>query len=639
MQTNFASRNRSAAGHALLMVMCITTASLVVLAATMSRTMSTTTMNGHNNQYVAGLYAAEAATEKVFGMMKADFLAGNLTAITNHLGQYRAAIPLPGESAYWNKYQFSDGQGHVGSNYVQCTMSAYQLSTNWGLLPSQYSGLYGWTNNYRIVSNVKQISGTTYNITNACQLDVDMDLIPVFQFAIFYNGLLEFTWCAPLTVNGRTHANGSIYTGSTSLLTFNSLVTDTGTISSPAWDGHSTSDYNLSMTKYNAGYSTNANALTLPIGATNANSIIQMPPTGEDPNSSLGQSRYYNKADLVLLVSNSTVTLTLKDSPTDPLATNITAYYYPTNYSWTNPAAYSQITNSFPFLNVTNFYGTNGASTNYFYDQRESDQVKVTDIDMGILKTWLVTNATAMAKFPNTAGVYDLSKVPNIMFAADNRSYSSGWLTAIRLKDALTIPTNMVNIAGVNQPSGFTLATPNPLYVWGNYNCPNSLYLNTTNTTTDYPASLASDALTILSPAWLDSKSKNSLPSSPNASADTVNAAILTGIVPSTGSGASQFSGGVMNLPRLLEAWSSSSGSSYQTLTLNTSIVNLFNSVRATNQFQNPGIYYYAPTRQFTFDANFLQYSKQPPGTPMLGAAIRAKWAAPPPHTVTYNGN
>jgi hypothetical protein len=30
----------------------------------------------------------------------------------------------------------------------------------------------------------------------------------VFQFAIFYNSLLEFTWCAPMTVNGRTHANG-----------------------------------------------------------------------------------------------------------------------------------------------------------------------------------------------------------------------------------------------------------------------------------------------------------------------------------------------------------------------------------------------------------------------------------------------
>ena len=131
-------------------------------------------------------------------------------------------------------------------------------------------------------------------------------------------------------------------------LTFNSLVTTTGTISSPAWDGHSTSDYTVA-TKFNAGYSTNCQALTLPIGTTNVHAIIDMPPTGEDTNSALGQQRYYNKADLVLLVSNSTVTLTLKTSPSDPQATNITAYYYPTNSSPTN---YVQVTTNFPFLNI-----------------------------------------------------------------------------------------------------------------------------------------------------------------------------------------------------------------------------------------------------------------------------------------------
>ena len=68
-----------------------------------------------------------------------------------------------------------------------------------------------------------------------------------------------------MTVNGRTHANGNIYTGSICQLTFNGLVTKTGTISSPAWDGHATSEYTVATT-FNAGYSTNSQALTLPIG-------------------------------------------------------------------------------------------------------------------------------------------------------------------------------------------------------------------------------------------------------------------------------------------------------------------------------------------------------------------------------------
>ena len=426
-------------------------------------------------------------------------------------------------------------------------------------------------------------------------------------------------------MNGRTHANGNIYVGSVQTLTFNSLVTKTGTISSPAWFGHSTSDYTAAV-NYNAGYSTNCQALTLPIGTNNTadaiREIINMPPAGESVDSALGQQRYYNKADIVLLVSNSTVTVTLKTSPSDP-GTNITAYYYPTNLYASN---YVQVTTNFPFLTITNT----------FTDQRENDTVKASDIRMDLLSKWLTTNALVNAKFPNTAGVYNLSNTPGILYAADNRTYTSGQLTAVRLKNGQTIPTNMVTIAGNPQPSGFTVVTPNPLYVWGHYNCPGTT--GTTNTTAAYPASLVSDALTVLSPSWTDAHSNDAFSTGVRkATSTTVNAAILTGVVYSTGSGATQFSGGVQNLPRLLEDWGN--GSAGVVLTLNTSIVNFFNSVRANTQFRAPGGYYYAPTRQFSFDLNYLNYTKQPPGTPMLGYVLRAKWVVPPPNNVNYAGN
>ena len=152
-----------------------------------------------------------------------------------------------------------------------------------------------------------------------------------------------------------------------------------------------------------------------------------------------------------------------------------------------------------------------------------------------------------------------------------------------------------------------------------------------------FPASLVSDALTILSGNWADSHSDDPFGTGVRkACNDTVNAAILTGIVYSTGSGSSQYSGGAMNLPRLLEDWGNGGST---TLTMNTSIVNFFNSVRATTQFQNPGVYYYAPTRQFTFDNNFTASYKQPPGTPMLNVVLRRKWTVPPPNTTTYAGN
>jgi hypothetical protein len=62
-------------------------------------------------------------------------------------------------------------------------------------------------------------------------------------------------------------------------------------------------------------------------------------------------------------------------------------------------------------------------------------------------------------------------------------------------------------------------------------------------------------------------------------------------------------------------------------------------NARSTTQFQQPGVYYYAPSRQFSFDQNYMNPAKLPPGTPILGTISRSKWVVPPPNSVTYAGN
>lgn len=450
--------------------------------------------------------------------------------------------------------------------------------------------------------------------------------IPIFQFAVFYNSLLEFTWSPPMTINGRVHANGDIYTGSAWQLTFNDNVSTIGTVSSPAWDGKSTGQYS-SPTIYNRPCITNASPLTLP-GISNTpdtlREIINIPPAGEDPNSPLGLQRYYNKAKIVLLVSNTTITAVFKTSATDPAPAVVTATFYPTN---NNPSNYISITTNFPFLSITNYWPVNPRP---IVDVRENAILKLTDIDTAILKRWLVTNATLNTKFPNTGGVYaDSTNAPNIMYVADNRAYLTGQLTAIRLRNSQTIPTNLFVFNGSNTPSGFTVATPNPLYIYGHYNCPNSAFLGSTNASTSYPASLICDALTLLSNNWADHQGTNLFISKNTPTSTTINAAILTGIVYSTGPGASTFSGGLHNQPRLLEDWTTA-----LTLTLNGSFVNLFNSARATNQCQNPGVYYNAPYRQFSFNSGFLSPWKLPPGTPVVGPAAPFITSHPQDQTV-----
>jgi len=417
------------------------------------------------------------------------------------------------------------------------------------------------------------------------------DSVSIFQRAIFYNGLLEFSDCAPMTINGRVHANGPIYTGSPSPLVFNDTVTTASALSSPAWDGYPQSDWTATVT-FNGGLFTNVPPILLTIG-TNFHMLIDQPPAGENPNSTPGNLRLYNQAQILLLVSNSSVTLRIQASPdsqsvpgADPAPTNIVINYNATNQSPTN---FANLTTNFPFLSITNT----------FTDQREDfDNLLVTQIDVGKYAQWLQTNPEVLAKFPAGSGAW-----PTILYVADNRPTDVTQLTAVRLTNGIA--------PAANGGLGFTVATPNPLYVIGNYNCTNAAYLDTTNTSATVPCALMSDALTVLSQNWQDGLS-GGLYGNRNACSTTINAAILTGNVPSTGSANTNFSGGVHNLPRLLEDWTGAA------LILNTSLVNLYASLVATNQFRMPGCYYEPPTRVFSFDPNFNNPSRQPPGAPCL---------------------
>ncbi|HWD92044.1 MAG TPA: hypothetical protein VG938_06815 [Verrucomicrobiae bacterium] len=599
------NRKHAARGYALASVLILSAVAIVVLAGTMRRSDVTASLNQRNNQFVACANAAEAATEKVIARMRGDYLNGGDVSVDNGLASYAATVPTSSEDSYWDNFTFSDAQGGTGKTYV-----GVLSNRTYAPLDSQYYGLSGWRTVYRIVSNAQEKNGAP-GVVGAVQQDVEMDSIPVFQFAIFYNGLLEFTWAAPFTVRGRTHANGNIFTGSTANLKFLDLVTATGIVQKMAWDGYTVKQMNGSITYTgHPGYSTNVPTLSLPIGATNTadavREIINPPPAGESVDSSIGEARYYNKAGMLLLVSNSTVTAVIKSSADDSVPVTITC---------TNLATVNQ---TFPFLSLTNT----------FTDQRESKTILATQIYMDSLGTWLGTNVYTDPDSPTTK--HPASNPMNVLYVSDNRTTTTTQLSAVRLMNGTNLPSSP-GVGGT--PTGFTVATPNPLYVQGNYNCPPG-YENSTNTSHSVPASLISDALTILSSNWQDSKSSGSL-GSRGAANTTVNAAIITGIVYSGGSdGSSPFSGGVMNLPRLLEDW----GNGSVKLTLNTSIVNLFNSVRATAPFQNPGLYYYAPTRDFNFDLNFKDATKLPPGTPTLGVILRAGWGTPPPNNTTYAG-
>ena len=610
MKMRLKTGRRIASGYALLMILGVTAVTMIVLAATMTRTGTVAKLNDRNNQYHANLNAAEAAVEKVYARLAYDFQAFGPGGVNANLSLYRTTVPTTSESPFWANFNFSDGQGNAGHTYVSMVTTNYT-----GPLPSQYPGLIAVGSPiYRIISNVSAQSGNE-SLTNAVQEDVLLAMVPLTTYAIFYNGLLEFSTCATMDVRGRVHANGPIYVGAggSSTLTFWGTVTTTDTLIAPgnagsSWTGPYTYNGSNWRTYFNGNptYKTNVPSVTIAIPMTNTHALIDIPPVGESPTSNTGQERMYNKAQVVLLVTNNLVTLKIQHS-----VSGLVPGADPSPIVLTNSIA--QALTNYPFLSIL---------TNAFVDQREHKTNLTTQIDVGQYNAWIQTNSDVVSKFPVGSGTY-----PTILFAADLRSHNSKQMNSVRLTNGVALPSN----GGL----GFTVATPNPLYTWGNYNAPNPA---STNTSATMPAALMTDALTVLSSNWKDVNSftdySDGLSMFNASSSTTVNAAILTGIVPSTGSSTSTFSGGVHNLTRMLENWQN------KELWLNTSIINLYPSIQATNQFRMPNDsddFYYPPRRQFSFDTNFLDPNKQPPGVPAALLPIRYNWAVPPAGDVTYN--
>lgn len=628
MKIRFKSQLRS--GYALLTVLVMILVATMILGGTLKRTYGVANMNSRAVDLMTSQNAAEAAVELVFSRMQWDFQSGGglgtvITCVNN--GTYQGLYPNNTQDSFWSNFQFSDGTT-PNKTYVA------KIGTFNGNLPNSYSNRTTvGAPIYRIMSNARRVKGPS-GVVGTAQEDVILALIPLTAYAIFYNGLLEFSTCATMKVNGSVHSNTNIYVGAGggATLTFNTTVTATGIVEAPPNNGASWGS-GSSITNYNSSWSTtfngptnfvnNLSSVQVSINMTNTHSLIDVP-TVDDSATILGQQRLYNQAQIILTVSNlnttdlytSNVVVAVKVQKAPDASSVPGADTVPTILAFTNPTI-ATLTNNFPFLSLSNL----------FYDKREGKTNITTQIDLGKYKTWL-TNASSpvVTKFPadGSAGY------PTILFINDTRNTTTSpkKMDVVRITNGVSPPPN----GGL----GFSIATPNPLYILGHYNQTVNGNLGTTNTATGtVPCALMSDALTILSANWSDSVSMTTGYSTSSGSWDaqdtTVNAAILTGIVPSTGTDSMHFSGGVHNLPRLLQDWSS------RTLTLNTSIINLYNSSIATGTFVNPGTYYNPPTRNFSYDLNFSDPTKVPPGIPCALVALRYHWATPPPKTTSYN--
>ncbi|MGI9089203.1 MAG: hypothetical protein ACR2HH_15930 [Chthoniobacterales bacterium] len=447
------------------------------------------------------------------------------------------------------------------------------------------------------------------NLVAKVQRVFQKEQVSPWNYAIFFIDPLEIHPGVDFNITGWVHTNSDLFTAS-NLLHFLDKATFAGawsvdfkpgdgrrgvtTPGTPTWptnlppkadsshepfginpsDTFDTSDANAN----NDGYHELIDPPVLPIAS------------NPDP---IAQDRYYNQAGVIIEISG-TNTVTLKRPNGNGTARTING---------SSSGADGEIYDMFQGA------VSPGAITT-IQDNREASGVRIATLN---LSTFIDPS--------NNQYVSD--KFNGIVYIQDTTAASNGIgnKRGIRLKNGQQIPS-----------LGLTVASPNPVYIQGDYNTGYNPPSNSGDATKPEgrliddkgkdkgaynraPCSVLADAVNLLSNAWNDAAAGTS----PSASPTTYNTAIVSGIVP-TANG--NYSGGAENFPRMLESWSG------QTLTYYGSMVELYNSKQAIGKWVYGVPIYEAPKRKWFFDTNFRL--KSPPGSLMVYTYRLGQWALIP---------
>jgi hypothetical protein len=511
-----------------------------------SITTSTSDMKvaGNELNQTGAFYAAESGLERAAASIVTSFEASG-----------GPPSPLPSgsftEGAYLYNYSTTSNGGPV-----QMTLS-----------DGSYKGLYGLVRAFDISS-----SGSDTRRESSVTLGMTMQdaLIPLFQFAVFYQNDLELSPDRIMALGGRVHSNADVFLQSTNGLAINSFLTSAGDIfhgpkpgsglGAQSGDVYIKDKASVNQNMRNpdgtwldsrtAGWVDNSLSRWGGLVEDNNHGIteLSMPVVTDGPATDLIDRGGSGNNDSFEIKSG----LKFVDGQ---------AYYLQNNNTW---------------LNVTATLVMQGAIGNgIFRDGREGMDVYSLDIDIDKLNVsgYYPTNGIIYCSVPTTSGI----------------------ITAVRLKNGSTLPR------------ATTVATNNPLYTLGSF-----------NTVTKQPAALMADAVTALSNGWSDARSWDAL-ANRIATATQVNASIMTGNL-ETGENGNAYNGGFENLMRLLEKWDG------VTFTWRGSAIDLWESRQAIGAWAY-GTYYGDPLRDWAFDTDLLNIANLPPGTPMVNIVQRTQWS------------
>ena len=659
------------------MVLFTVVSMVLVMASIMEWLASSVKQTQRNQTYTDSEAAAEGVTEIAFAQMDRDFIQNGTL---NSESSYSDLLPVMTGWPIQFTFAGTNSSDSPGSIYVNIGNEQKQLQA----LGTTYANLQGYLQPVTVTATATPV-GQLYNVPATVSQTFQFAEVPVFQFAIFYNINLEIDPGAPMPITGAVFSNGGIWSGNANP-TYSSSVEAAGQVNTSGTDPFLSTKTDVGTPAANfteAGQPVSGvDSLEMPIGASTNNSesnviaILEIPPSSVAAPQSVAYAKTnliydYNAASLVVSNwSNGTNSSTptgnnfrvyLQDvNPSCPPSTSHMNQLTNDFYIVTNSTGATVVTsNLFSLPSFTGSYLTNSwgpsakfltwkvGTTNWgvkyagwswltnvsFYDYRESKTVQAVEIVVSNLDTWITNNGINGGSNWNYALTADNDRGIDSVYVYNSVPMTSSQLPAVRVIGGALLPYNLVVVSGATYTNqGLSVATPQPMYVAGDYNVriatdAASSKAGSNNMAHTYPAGILADAVTVLSDSWKDSYNVNTNLSSRVPTATIFNAACLEGIVPSstsypTSGGATGYSGGVENFLRLLEDWSVSIPVTY-----NGSIIVMFPSQYATNVWQQTGYYYNPPQRNWSFDTNFENSALLPPLTPTFSTALRQSWA------------
>ncbi len=420
-------------------------------------------------------------------------------------------------------------------------------------------------------------------------------LVPLFQFAAFYNKDLEILPGPIMTLTGPVHTNGDLYLFSDgATLNIAGQVTAAGSIYKGRKNNNTCNNRAVNILdplSYRSLIPTcPSRTKVLKTHTTPYNNMVQFgvqavtvpEPEIFDP---VPGSVYWEKADLRLVLK--------LDNSENPQAFEVR------NADDSVNAAHSNLLNACAGTIAGKVVGTlsvNPASPPVLRNFRENKYIRLLDIDMTSL-----LNCLHSTNWFNTGKLLNDSTEGGLVFHFTVKGPSSSSASnnyGVRVKNAQRLRST---IAGATNPRGLSIISDQAFYLQGNFNSQNKI-----------PSAIMADSLNVLSNNWNDSNSTANL-NSRAATNTTVNCAFLagtdtTGNADGTAGQGGAYNGGLENYPRFHENWSG------DTLLYRGSFVSLGKSRHVNGGWGSQS--YNPPNRDWNYDTSFNDAANLPPITP-----------------------